>query len=388
MKILMLPSIYGGVSWWRFEIPAKMLKDSGIDIYCPTFKELEKQCQSDSGFVNWLQETAPKYDLIHTGYTGVLEAATTLFNIRDKYKIPIIVDIDDNLDHVPTYNSGWKSFRAGAVGNRIAKTQLQHADALTFSTIPLMESLSYIYPTAPKIVLENWIDVDSWDYSTQVGRNKETSIRLMITGGGGRYGDWQIFKEPLEWAMKKYDGKEGRPLLRLFFLGGTPDWVSPWLESKSNAYDNRCTYLQPCDEVLLFNQMVRYVSPDIILSPTQKNEFNRSKSGLKFLEASLAGAAFICTDFDTYSNAPNDCCIKVDNTFTQWQGAIGELIENVDLRRKLTDKAKSYVLDYCDAKDHISPRIEFYRSIVEGKVCQTSPPVELGQETTSVPGKP
>jgi len=386
MKVLMLPSIYGGVSWWRFEVPARALLAAGVDVYCPTFKELEAQCSPEGGLVTWLHENAAKYDLIHTGYTGVMEAAKTLFDLRDKHGIPIIIDIDDDLDHVPTYNNGWKSFRPGAFGNRIAKTQLSHADAVTFSTPPLMEALKYLNPDRPKAVLENWIEIDSWDHPTPPERAKDKSVRLMVTGGNGRYGDWQIFKEPIEWAMNKYDGLEGRPLLRLFFLGGTPDWVAPWLTNKEDPTANRCFYLHPCDDVQLFNKMIRHVSPDIILSSTQKNDFNKSKSGLKFLEASLAGAAFICTDFDTYSNAPADCCVKVDNTFTQWQGAIGELVENKELRDRLADKAKAYVLDNCDAAMHIGPRLDFYKSVLEDYKCRTSQQVAQAQVATSVPG--
>ena len=389
MKILMLPTWFGGIGWWRFQVPAKVLRNAGHEVFCPTADQLnfELAKRHNNPFA-WLEEEIPKYDLVHAGYSADPTLSIALFNSRDKFNVPVIIDIDDDIDHVPTYNKGWATFYPGSRGQKTVKTQLNYADGVTFSTIPLANTLKYLTKHNKSIVLENWIDVDSWDFPTPPERQKDKSIRLMITGGNGRYGDWEIFKEPIEWAMKKYDGTDGKPLLRLFFIGGTPDWVLPYIESKNDPTKNRVFYIHPTSSVPLFNKLVRYVSPDIILSPTQKNEFNRSKSGLKFLEASLVGAVFVCTDFDTYSNAPDDCCIKVDNTFTQWQGAIGELIENVELRSKLANKAKSYVLDYCDAKDHITPRLEFYQSVLEDYKCRMSQPVVQGQEATLVPDKP
>jgi len=388
MKIMMLPTWFGGVSWWRFEVPAKALQQAGHEVYCPTNDQLTHTLkQYQNNFFDWILAEMPKYDIIHIGYNPDPNFAIAFFKARDIHKIPVITDIDDNLDHVPSYNKGWNTFHPGGIGHRVTKTQLRYSDGISFSTDPLAESLGYLSDNPTK-VLENWIDIDSWDYPTPIERKEDQSIRLMITGGGGRFGDWTILQEPLEWAMKKFDGQNNQPMLRLFFMGATPDWVQPWLMDKENPLANRCFYLHPTNSVKLFNKIVRYISPDIILSSTVKNEFNRSKSGLKFLESSLAGAAFICTDFDTYSNAPEGTCLKVDNTFTQWQAALEEAITNKELRQRLTDKAKSYVLDYCDAKDHITPRLEFYQSVLEDYKCRMSPPAEQGQEATLAPDKP
>jgi hypothetical protein len=191
----------------------------------------------------------------------------------------------------------------------------------------------------------------------------------MVTGGNGRFGDWGIIREPLEWAMAKYDGREGRPALRLFFIGATPDWVLPWMENKRDPLANRCFYIQPTQRVSLFNKIVRYVSPDIMLAPTQINPFNRSKSGLKFLEAALAGAAFLCTDYDTYSIAPKGTCLKVDNTPTQWKESLAALIEDSALRAQLTEKARDYVLANCTAEDHILERVSFYQEVINRRAA-------------------
>jgi glycosyltransferase involved in cell wall biosynthesis len=388
MKILMLPSIYGGVSWWRFDIPSKALKAAGYDVTCLNYDETEEAVRQAGSFYSWLRSEAEKHDILHCGYTGVMDAATTIYRIRDECKIPVVVDVDDDLDHVPTYNPGWKSFYPSSIGQRIAKTQLAHANAITLSTKPLAEALAYLVKDTPSAILENWIDVDSWDCPTPPERSLDESVRVMVTGGNGRFGDWAIIKDPLEAAMAKFDGRQGRPMLRLFFLGGTPDWVLPWVQDRLDPLANRCFYIHPTRDVEPFNRAVRYVAPDIILSPVQKNDFNRSKSGLKFLEAALAGAAFLCTDFDTYSLAPQGTCLKVDNTYTQWVESIEALVEDPALRRSLANSAREFVVDKCQAKDHVYSRIEFYTSVLEGKpICRPSQVQEVAPVATSAPDK-
>ena len=375
MKILMLPTWFGGISWWRFEVPAKALKAAGHEVYCAGHKEVYEGASKYKGDpMKWLEDIVPNYDLIHTGYSADPVYGSALFQYRDKYNIPIITDIDDDLDNVPTYNSGWRSFHPGTRTQRIVKTQLTYSDAISFSTEPLATSLGYLAKDKSSAVLQNWIDVNSWDHPTAPDRSKDKSIRLLITGGSGRYGDWEIFREPLEWALKHYDGNS-TPTLRVFFIGGTPDWVLPYMSDKQNARNNRVFYVQPAPTVTLFNRLVRYISPDIVISPTIKNEFNRSKSGLKYLEASLAGAAFLCTDWPTYSVAPKGCCLRADNTPTQWKESLAALIEDPALRGQLVEKAREHVLDSCLAEQHIQQRVQFYEEVISArraKDCQVS----------------
>lgn len=367
MKILLIPTYFGGISWWRFEVPAAALRAAGHEVTCPSADQLDFNIRNFGTMTNWIAHEMPKHDIVHVGYSPEAEFAITLFKTRDSCGVPVVVDIDDDIDCVPTYNSGWATYHPGSHGQRIAKTQLAHADAITLSTPALAAALGYL--NANHTILGNWIHVDDWDHPTPPERKKDKSIRLLITGGNGRYGDWQILRGPLEQVMGQYDGKMGRPLLRLFFLGATPDWVQPWMQDKEDPTTNRCFYIQPTQNVLLFNKIVRYVSPDIIISPTQKNAFNKSKSGLKYLEATLAGAAFLCTDYDTYTIAPKGTCLKCDNTETQWKESLSALIEDGALRAQLVDKARDHVLDSCTIGNHISERITFYQTVIDRRTA-------------------
>jgi len=386
VKIMMLPTWFGGVSWWRFEKPAEALRAAGHEVYIPTSEELQHQTKTKNPF-EWMEEKIQNYDILHVGYAADQSLPIALFKFRDKYNIPIVVDIDDDLDHVPTYNKGRSAFYPGSVHSRVVKTQLMHADGVTFSTPPLAETLAYLVKNNLSAVLGNWANPDDFDYSTPKERHEDQSIRLMVTGGSGRYGDWEIFEEPLKWAMAHYDGTGGKPMLRLFFMGGTPAWVLPYMSDKLNPEANRVFYIQPTPDVTLFNKVIRYVSPDIIISPVQTNDFNRSKSGLKFLEAALVGAAFLCTDYPTYEIAPKGSCLKVDNIFTQWQESLSALIEDKKLRAKLVDSARDFVLENALAEHYVRERVEFYSKVISARrasMCQSSSQ-EVGLVPESAP---
>ena len=387
MKILMIPTYYGGISWWRFEVPAKYLALAGHQVYCPTLDQLKGHIKDSGGsFGNWLMQEMPNYDVVHIGYSPTTDIAKAALIARDTHNVPLITDIDDNLDKVPPYNPGWGAFHPGGTGAKIAKIQIANSDGVTFSTDVLAQALSYLVTKTPSTVLGNWVDIDSWDYPTPPERKDDQSIRLMVTGGNGRYGDWSIIKEPLEWAMAKYDGTGGKPMLRLFFLGATPDWVEKWMLDKGDPHQNRCFYIHPTMDVNLFNRMIRYVSPDIIISPVQKNDFNKSKSGLKFLEASLTGAAFLCTDYDTYSITPKGTCLRVDNTPTQWKESLAALIEDPALRSQLVEKARDWVLENGQAGTYIPTRVAFYEEVISARrdKCRQSSQVP-GPVTESAP---
>ena len=365
MKILMLPTFFGGVSWWRFEVPARALREAGHEVYCPTGDEIQAAMgKHKNDFFAWVKDLLPKYDIAHAGYNSDPQFGIGLFKARDLCGVPVITDIDDDLDSVPTYNKGWGGFHAVAKGQMVAKTQLRYSDAVTFSTEPLKGALGYL--NSHSAVLGNWIDVESFDHATQPRRAEDRSIRIMMTGGSQRYGDWELYEEPLKWALNHYDGKDGKPLVRLIFVGATPDWVEPWISSKDDPHANRVFHINGASPVTLFCKALRYVNPDIMVSPVLTNTFNKSKSGLKFLESALAGAAFLCTDYPTYDIAPKGTCIKVSNTETQWKEALSALIEDTALRQKLASAARTWVLENADARTHISPRLTFYQEVISG----------------------
>ena len=110
----------------------------------------------------------------------------------------------------------------------------------------------------------------------------------MYAAGHGHANDLEVIKDIFIESMVKYDGKEGRPLMRPIFMGYTPPWAEPWLQDKLNPHANRAFYVQPSDPYTFF-KIMRWIQPDILISPVEPNEFNQSKSHIKAFDAAMSG---------------------------------------------------------------------------------------------------
>lgn len=94
---------------------------------------------------------------------------------------------------------------------------------------------------------------------------------------------------------------------------------------------------------------LRSLMLDIMLIPRLDNYFNRCKSNVKFLEASMVESAVVAQGFEDglspYQD-PQDAehmRIVIDNS--QWYQKIIELVENPDKRIEMGKRAREYVLD-------------------------------------------
>ena len=75
----------------------------------------------------------------------------------------------------------------------------------------------------------------------------------------------------------------------------------------------------------------------MMVAPLQDNIFNRSKSDLKYIEASAFGLPIACQDLCTYENAP----IKFE-TGEEMIDRIDETLKDVDKYRSICKKGRQY----------------------------------------------
>lgn len=363
MKILHLYTHPGGVNLWRLKIPALALRARGHEVVefdgdNNAYEDIAKVHKGDA--LRGLCQLAETVDIVHTGYSDILPHTELLVQMREYAArqgrdLPFLVDIDDDLINVPTYNLGYKAYHPGAQGRRVALLQMHVADGVAVSTAPLKEVLQsharalYHLPNLDHPSLWQGLPIDPH-------RGEDKSVRLLFAGGQGRYGDLDVLREPLEWAMAHYDGRVHsgirRPKLRAFFVACTPDWAAKWMQSDSDPTKNDAYHIWHSD-LKTYRATLSWVAPDIMVNPVIINQFNASKSCLKAYEAAHAGAAFLCTDWRTHDPLPNEACVKVDNTPTQWREAIGYLVESPEVRERLAKVMLTHVLENCQIEPHI-----------------------------------
>lgn len=86
----------------------------------------------------------------------------------------------------------------------------------------------------------------------------------------------------------------------------------------------------------------RVSQSDINLVPLVDNEFNKSKSNIKFIDASIVKTCTVATNIGDYSLI-NKNTIKLVKTENEWMEELSDLIENNEKRLNLANNAFIYV---------------------------------------------
>jgi glycosyltransferase involved in cell wall biosynthesis len=91
------------------------------------------------------------------------------------------------------------------------------------------------------------------------------------------------------------------------------------------------------------------MAPDIMLAPLIDDVFNRSKSGVKFFESAMAGAAMVASNLPPYNSVIEDGVtgyLAKSSDLQGWCSALEVLIDHGPHRRQMAAAAKMDVLKY------------------------------------------
>ena len=105
---------------------------------------------------------------------------------------------------------------------------------------------------------------------------------------------------------------------------------------------------------------------DMMLIPRRETYFNRAKSNLKFLEASMLEIPVVASTFvgGPYEEITPDLG-RLASTKKEWREHTEELIQNKKLRRELGKAAKKYTLKYYNIEDNAYLWKEAYKSLIQ-----------------------
>lgn len=108
------------------------------------------------------------------------------------------------------------------------------------------------------------------------------------------------------------------------------------------SWDFEYVHLAQTPSLASYRQLL--ASFDISLGPIRNHEMGRGKSDLKWLESSMAGAAFIGSDCRPYATVKHGRTGLLADSSTQWEEAIETLIVDQAYRAKLARSARKHVL--------------------------------------------
>lgn len=212
------------------------------------------------------------------------------------------------------------------------------------------------------VVLPNCVDPSDWGTPL---KNDNGKVRIGIVGSTAINNDMLQIKGLLKELSEREDVE-----LILFAL-----------PPKGEDYKKMRDIYQP--EIDFWNELkvewqhfvnqpdyfetLRSLKLDMMLIPREDSYFNRCKSNLKFLEASMLEIPIVAQGFpdglSPYQGKEDARHMLIAHTEDDWKHMTEKLIQNKELREKMGTKARKYVLKHYDINANARKWEEAYQSL-------------------------
>jgi hypothetical protein len=314
MKILAFRNKISAVSNYRLTRPLTLLG--------ATFRKTLLR-KNDKLTLQQLGERLKKIgDIWVMKYVDDFNTLNVIYSMRNAVKSKVVVDIDDNLWAMEPDNASFGSPKAHANRCMMVMESIRSADWVTVSTKPLWEYLKKYNENIT--VLPNLIDPSEWKWK----RETHDKIRIGWVYSPTHFPD---IKGVLPYIKKLHRDFGDR--IEFVVFGTTCDIFGkvPITKIKGVAHAD-------------YPKMLTEAGIDISIAPLKHNDFNRSKSNIKWLESTLSGACFVCSDLDPYNeviNGKTGFKVKKD-----WYKPIARLIEDKELRETLQRNSLEAIKKY------------------------------------------
>lgn len=301
---------YGAVGWYRIINPLKKLGafiDIGVTLRSSYDNAMAFKEKGDIWFSKMSDNEG--IDVLYKAHKEVTGAK-------------FVLDLDDDPDHVNKDHPDYETLKKKR-DMRIRMVKM--ADHVVVSTRLIAESIKHLNPYIT--VIPNAIDPKIWKYKNKV--KKDGIIRIGWVSSGSHFSDVPIIQPVMDEILAKY------PNVEFHFAGMT------WEEHKQDRFYHHVG----CVGYKKFPKWYSEQGINIALAPLKDTQFNRCKSNIKWMEASMLEIPVVASDVEPYR------CIKHGKTgflatsTEQWVKYLSLLIENEAKRREIGMNAKQDVLE-------------------------------------------
>lgn len=246
---------------------------------------------------------------------------------------------------------------------------VKQADLITTTTEVLADEYRPLNKNV--LVLPNCVDPFDWDEPL---RNETNIVRIGLVGSVA-YGDYQIIEPYLKELAKRKDVR-----LVMFSLSDVKlpeNAKNPFLETYKKIHKESYSFVEENDiELHRLVPMSQYFEKlnslklDIMLIPRIDNYFNKCKSNIKFLEASMLEIPVVASSFKD-KKSPYDLSIEhgktgfLAQTEEDWREMTEKLIKDKELREEIGKNAKEYTLNNFNINDKAHLWEEAYKKLYE-----------------------
>jgi glycosyltransferase involved in cell wall biosynthesis len=308
-KILIYNRSDGACAYYRSQLPYKFLK-AHIK-YVTMTEQIPIVMEIHNYYNDYFFLQRPETEFIHKDFIPFLKSN----------KKKLIVDLDDNLFVIPYYNTArefWTNKRLFDHATSLSKSNL-----VTCSTVPLAEYVKKNF-NANTIVIPNMLDT-FYPFKPEE-HEKFDKVRIGLTGTITHKGD--LSETLIKYLIKNVQKNR----IELICFGFCPD------ELKDVA-----TIIPWCN-LNQYYPTLNNLHIDIGLIIGKDNEFNESKSNLKYLEYSMLSIPSIADAIYPYVNTiSHGKTGMLVNEPRDWKHHIDYLINNVPERKQIAYDAYNFV---------------------------------------------
>ncbi|MDD5220547.1 MAG: hypothetical protein PHV11_08280 [Candidatus Bipolaricaulis sp.] len=322
-----------GCYYYRAALPIKLLRKAGhiVKEITINYEDYESLLKDVDTIVFQRMYGKPVTDIIKTA---------------KKLDIKIVYDIDDDIWNVPVHNPA-------SVGNINATLQinelLKAADLVTTTTNKLKKILDKQNKNV--VVVPNAIDPEIYT----LDRNKNNYPVVIYSGSASHWGDmleilpilYKLKKEcpfvfvlqgftqePVEAAMYCY-----QKLVSFNVFESGSEYQRVALKCWEYLKDMGVIHL-PFYPVEMYPYIMKRINADIGLCPLEDNEFNKSKSCIKFYEYASLGIATLAPDLLPYSEEVDEKY----NGLLDFKEKLRRLLVDTKHRKETVEEQRKWVM--------------------------------------------
>lgn len=330
MKIFAFPSHtnkekVSGVDFARIIQPmSNLAKEKGYEV-----KIYDPQNDLD-GKIKW-KDVGKDYDVVYMNYLNARHAFAAIGTYNRMFNKKMIIDIDDDLWGILPDNPAYSVFGKRSDGIRTITAILNEADHITCTNTHLRNVI--LHNTNKSIdqvsIIPNAVDFNVYD--RPVKRTKSHQFRIIHFGSTTHFQSLaeENFTKAMNRIMKEY------PNVTFTTIGAlVPKFRMKWGPRYINKHGD-------IDVFKWIKKMPDMLSEgDLLVVPLTNNTYNRSKSSIKFLEASAVKLPGCWQNIRQYKDIVRDgengfLC----NTYKEWYKAIKSMIDLGELREQIAEQA-------------------------------------------------
>lgn len=345
----------GAVGYYRCYKPAEYLKELGHETQVFGANEMRELVGSNA--FEKFHNLVKGFDLVVIKQLDNRHASKLIAACKVQ-KIPIVMDLDDNFleidkDH-PAAKTGYGN---GGIKKAYATAALSLMDGIFVSTEPLKKYYTNYLKKQfnldiPTFVLPNCVDDKDWKFET---KGNEEKVVISYHGSITHDKDLKVVLPSVYEVMKD------NPNVYFLLFGAVrntsvEDLFGEW-DAKTRE---RLALIEGTPSWVKFPELMCSYKLDIGIAPLEDTEFTRGKSHIKWMEYALRGTPVIASKVYPYYK-------KIQGTETIIEGQTGylattsnefkrkllKLIQDKDLRIKVGNNAKEFVVDKWHYRKHI-----------------------------------